>query len=484
MATPDPAPLEFRPSLWRTTTFRLTAAYGAGFAIAVVLLLSLIYIDVEGYMIRQMDQIVVGQADALRSVSAEALPERIRQVESEDTRQVNYYGLFSKSGEWITGNVRVLPAGLVLDGQPRELRQSGFTPGARALAETLPWGEILFVGFDAKTLSGLRHIFVNSLIWTGSGIIVLGLALGAAFSLGPLGRINAVQEASLSVMHGDLGARLPIIGRGDEIDLLAAIANAMMDEVERLLGEVKTVGDNVAHDLRTPLTRLRAGLYRVQQEHRGDPAHQAMLDRALVDTDALLGRFKALQRIGEIDRLARHAGFAQVCLADLVTEVADLFTPVAEDHALTLKTEISSNQEIFADRELLFEVLVNLVSNAVKFTPPGGRIILRAAGRPEGPQLQIIDSGLGVPADERDAVMQRFYRGRRDRETPGSGLGLSIVAAVTRLHGYRLALSDADPGLVVTIDCWPALITHSLDAAAQKRSWRPRLSWMKNNSSG
>jgi methyl-accepting chemotaxis protein len=260
--TPQDEGPGFRPTIWRTTTFRLTLAYGAGFAVAIVVLLSLIYVDVAGYMILQMDQIVIGQAEALRSASAEDLPERIRQVEAEDTRRVNYYGLFSKSGEWITGNVRALPAGVILDGKPRELRQLGFSPGARALAETLPWGEVLFVGFDAKTLTGLRHIFVKSLIWTGSGIIILGLTLGAAFSLGPLRRIKAVQEASLSVMEGDLGARLPIIGRGDEIDLLAAIANDMMDEVERLLGEVKSVGDNVAHDLRTPLTRLRAGLYR------------------------------------------------------------------------------------------------------------------------------------------------------------------------------------------------------------------------------
>jgi signal transduction histidine kinase len=463
------APLAFRPSLWRTTTFRLTAAYGAGFAIGIVLLLSLIYVDVAGYMTRQMDQIVLGQAEALSSASAEALPERIRQVEAEDVRHVNYYGLFSKNGEWITGNVRQLPQGLILDGRPRELRQPGFRPGARALAETLPWGEVLFVGFDAKTLSGLQHIIVNALIWIGSGIIVVGLAFGAAFSLGPLSRINAVQEASLSVMHGDLGARLPVLGRGDEIDLLAAIANAMMDEVERLLGEVKTVGDNVAHDLRTPLTRLRAGLYRVQQEHLGDRAHQLLLDQALIDTDALLSRFKALQRIGEIDRLARQAGFAQVCLADLIEEVAALFTPVAEDHGLTLKTEISSDQEIFADRELLFELLVNLVGNAVKFTPEDGAVLLRVAQRPEGPQLQIIDSGPGVPPEERDAVMQRFYRGRRDRETPGSGLGLSIVAAVARLHGYRVSLSDAAPGLVVTLDCWPLLINATEDAATQKR---------------
>jgi signal transduction histidine kinase len=198
---------------------------------------------------------------------------------------------------------------------------------------------------------------------------------------------------------------------------------------------------------------------------------------ASTDTDALLGRFKALQRIAEIDRLARQAGFAQVCLADLVKEVAELFTPVAEEVDLTLRTEVSCTQEIFADRELLFEVLVNLVRNAVKFTPAGGEVILRLTACSEGPRLQIVDTGPGVPADERDAVMQRFYRSRRDQAVPGSGLGLSIVAAVARLHGYRLALSDGNPGLVVTIDCWPSRIGESAyaDAALQKARKRLRL---------
>jgi len=461
-------------TIWRTTTFRLTVIYGGVFAVAVIVLLGLIYLSTADYMASQMDQIVLDQALQLQGVSAEALPEQIRRDLAADTRHVYYYGLFSKGGEWITGNVRTLPPDFPTDGRPRPLNGHGFRLGAQALVQPLPWGELLFVGYDAKTLSGVRNIIIESLFWAGGGIIILGLAFGAALSVGPLRRLREVQAASLQVMQGDLGARLPTAGRGDEIDLLAGIANAMMDEVERLLGEVKSVGDNVAHDLRTPLTRLRVGLYRVQQDHDGNPEHQAMLDQALVDTDALLARFKAIQRIAEIDRLARQAGFAQASLPDLVREVADLFAPVAEDAGLTLLTEISCTDEIFADRELLFEALVNLIRNAVKFTPAGGSVLLRLTACAEGPRLQIIDSGPGVPEDERDAVMQRFYRGRRDRATPGSGLGLSIVAAVARLHGYRLSLSDADPGLTVTLDCWPLLIGQRGQAGVgAPRWWRP-----------
>jgi len=269
-----------------------------------------------------------------------------------------------------------------------------------------------------------------------------------------------VQQASLPILDGDLSARLPTSNRRDEIDMLAGIANGMMDEVERLLWAVKSVGDNVAHDLRTPLTRLRALLYRVRQEAGVDDAHRAMLEQALSETDALLSRFKAIQRISEIDRRERRAGFAPVRLQALVEEIGDLYGPVAEEQGLNLVIDAGRAGESLADRELLFEALSNLVGNALKFTPPGGDVRLTLTARPEGPRLEISDNGPGVPENERDAVLQRFYRGHVERDIPGSGLGLSIVAAVARLHDFRLVLGDAEPGLKVTLDCWPAAMTH------------------------
>jgi signal transduction histidine kinase len=449
-----------RPELWRTTTFRLTLVYGAVFAAGVMALLSLIYFSAAVYLTQQMDQIVLGQAHALQNAAVAALPEKLREVETEDVRNVNYYGLFTADGGWIAGNVRRLPTDVPANGIPRELREPGLQPGARGLAERLPSGEILFVGFDAKVLTGVRIIILQSLIWSGGLITLLGLGFGALLSLAPLRRIRAVQQASLPILEGDLSARLPTSDRGDEIDMLAGIANGMMDEVERLLWAVKSVGDNVAHDLRTPLTRLRALLYRVQQDAGGSEGQRGMLDQALTEIDALLGRFKAIQRISEVDRRERRAGFSSVRLQTLVEEIGELYEPLAEDHGLSLVTETEAAGEILADRELLFEALSNLMGNAVKFTPAGGAVRLRLSQQPQGPRLEITDSGPGVPEDERDAVLQRFYRGRREREIPGSGLGLSIVAAVARLHDFRLVLGDASPGLRVTLDCWPIAMSH------------------------
>ncbi|HEX4199398.1 MAG TPA: HAMP domain-containing sensor histidine kinase [Caulobacteraceae bacterium] len=449
--------------LWRTATFRLTLLYGGLFAAGVVALVALIYISAAGYLTGQMDAIVLGGARGLSQAPAAVLPARIVEAESQDQRGVDYYGLFSSDGIWVAGNVRQLPGNLPVDGKPRELKVRGLEPGARGLAERLPWGEILFVGFDAKVLTGLRRILLGSLIWSGSIIIVVGLGLGALFSLRPLRRIAAVQAACRRVIEGDLTSRLPVSRRRDEIDMLAATVNGMMAEIERLLAEVQSVGDNVAHDLRTPLTRLRARLHRLCEAWEGAPDGKTTVREALAETDALLIRFRALQRIAQIERLKRRAGFGPVRLAEVCEDLVDLFTPVAEDAGIILTSDIQPVAEISADRELLFEALTNLVGNAIKFTPPGGRVRLVLSAQPRGPRLEILDTGPGVAPEEREAVLQRFHRGRGEQGVPGSGLGLSIVAAVARLHDYRLTLDDARPGLRVILDCWPI----GLDAEAR-----------------
>lgn len=442
--------------LWRTTAFRLTVLYAAVFIAGVMALLGLVYVGAAGLLTGQMDQIIIGQAQALSRGPADTLPARIVQAESVDLRQVNYYGLFSADGVWITGNVRVLPAYLRVGGPPSVLHGPHFQPGGRGLAKRLPWGEILVVGFDAKTLSGLRNIIIQSLLVSGGLILILGLTLGAAMSLGPLRRIQDMQRASQLIMDGDLTARLPVSPRGDEIDRLAGIANSMMAEVERLLGEVQNVGNNVAHDLRTPLTRLRGLLYRAEQSVGDADPHRAMLEQALSETDGLLARFRALQRIAEIDRRERRAGFAEVEMEPLLRDLAELYEPVAEDRGQTLALRVCPAAPIQADRELLFQALSNLIANALKFTPEGGRVTLSLSATADGPRLEVADTGPGIAAEERASVLQRFYRSRRDEGAPGSGLGLSIVAAVARLHEFRLTLGDAGPGLRVAMDCWPS----------------------------
>ncbi|MDB5496342.1 MAG: histidine kinase [Phenylobacterium sp.] len=442
--------------LWRTTPFRLTLMNGAVFALAVVALMGLIYQQTAGYMARQIDGIVISEAKDLRLGGAERLPERVTQAVAADTRRIEYYGLFSADGIWISGNVRSLPASLPIDGAPREVHAAGLQPGARGLAQRMPWGEILYVGHDALVLTGLRKIIINALALSGGLILVLGLAAAAALSLGPLRRIDDLRAASRAALKGELGVRLPVSRRRDEIDMLAGVANAMMDEAERLLWEVKSVGENVAHDLRTPLNRLRALLYRVRQETQLEGAQREMLDQALAETDDLLTRFRALQRIGEIERRDRQAFFEPTRLQSVLEHVRELHEPLAEDRGVALEADIADDAPaVSADPTLLFEAVSNLVDNALKFTPRGGRVTLRLVVRDEGPRIEVADNGPGVPEVERDAVLQRFYRAARTRTEPGSGLGLSIVTAIARLHHFTLVLEDARPGLRVALNCWP-----------------------------
>jgi signal transduction histidine kinase len=442
--------------LWRTTPFRLTLMNGAVFALAIVALMGLIYQQTAGYLARQIDGIVISEAKNLTVGGAEHLPERVAQAVATDSRHIEYYGLFSAEGIWISGNVRSLPPSLPIDGVPREIHAPNLQPGSRALVERMPWGEVLFVGHDALVLTGLRTIIVNALALSGGLILVLGLAAAAALSARPLQRIDQLREASRAALKGELGVRLPVSRRRDEIDMLAGVANAMMDEAERLLWEVKSVGDNVAHDLRTPLNRLRALLYRVHQETKLEGADREMIDQALAETDEMLVRFRALQRIGEIERRDRQAFFEPVRLQNVLEHVIELHEPLAEDRGVALAADLAAGApEVSADPTLLFEAVSNLVDNALKFTPPGGKVMVRLVVREEGPRIEVEDNGPGVPEAERDVVLQRFYRAARTRTEAGSGLGLSIVTAIARMHHFTLVLEDARPGLRVALNCWP-----------------------------
>jgi signal transduction histidine kinase len=441
--------------LWRTTTFRLTVLYGAVFALGVVALMGLVYWRTSTYLTHQADQIVLTEMNALGKVDAEHLPQRIEVEHARDLRNVYFYGLFSRDGELVAGNARRLPHDLKLNRPPHTLStKDGYPQGVRAAVRRLPWGEYLLVGRDVAQLSSIRDIILDALLWSGPIILVAGLGLGTALSLNPLRRIRDIQLVSRRMMAGDLAARLPNSGSRDELDTLADIVNATMADIERLVGEIKSVGDSVAHDLRTPLTRLRARLYRLH-ETTADPEAAEALDQALAETDALLARFRALLRLSELESRQRRSGFEPLKLEQVVEDVAGLYEPVAEAAEVALEVETHPMAPVLGDPGLLFEAVGNLVDNAIKFTPAGGRTMIRAAPGPGGPRIEVIDNGPGVPEAEREAVLQRFYRSARDRQRPGSGLGLSLVAAIARLHDFRFELADAGPGLRATLYCRP-----------------------------
>ena len=439
--------------VWRTTTARLTLLYGLIFAVGILTLLGVVYWQSTLYLNHRVDRILKARADVFMEASPADLPKEIAEGLAIDGAQINLYALFSRDGAPLVGNLRGLPPNLMPDGPSIDMPPTAEFPSrARLIARRLPWGEILVVGRDVSQLTEMRAIVLQALAWSAVVIILTGLVLGASLSLSPLRRVRALQAACREIAAGDLQRRLPMSSRHDELDMFAATVNHTVEEVERLMSEVKGATETIAHDLRTPLTRARARLSRLQQAlGEGDPrAEDALL--VIDELDTVLGRFTAILRISELEARRRRAGFVAIDTADLVRQATELYGPLAEERGVSLRADIESPASIDADPKLLFEALSNLVDNAIKFTPEGGQVQVRAEA---GPRIVVQDNGPGVPESEQAAVLQRFYRGERDRLTPGSGLGLSIVSAIVRLHGFALRLEDAGPGLRAVIDCGP-----------------------------
>ena len=283
-----------------------------------------------------------------------------------------------------------------------------------------------------------------------------GLAGALGLSMRQMRRVAQIRRVTQRISQGYLAERLPVGGR-DELDMLAHLVNRMLEEVERLMNEVKGACDGIAHDLRTPLTHVCALLERIE-EHAGrsdDERLATLVMQARAETDALHERFRAMLRISEIGSMNRQGGFGEVGLEGLVREVGALYEPLADDGSTTLSVEVTPVEPIRGDRALLFEMLTNIVNNAIKFTPSGGAIRILLMSTPGGARIEVVDDGPGIPEDERHAVLQPFYRAKNASRFVGSGLGLSIVSAVLRVHDFSMRITDAEPGTRVTIDCWP-----------------------------
>ncbi len=439
-----------RPSeVWRTTTFRLSALYGLLFALGAIGLLGLVYVQVTSYQSRRVDGILQAQADALARLPPAELPARVDQAIWLNGGRTSLFAVFAPDGARIAGNLPAAPATLSHHGGTIEVAPTAAFPAyMRILARRLPSEEELVVGRDVGLAREMRAITASALLWSGALIIVMGLACGLALSIRPIRRLRRMQAVAGHIAAGDFQQRMPVSGRRDELDTVAAAVNAMIVEVERLMGEVKAATDTIAHDLRTPLTRARARLHRVALSPDRQP--QDLL-QATQELDEVLERFRALMRLSELEAGQRRAAFAPVDLAVVAAEVVDLHQPLAESEAKRLTAALQPAVVVEGDAKLLFEALSNLVDNALKFTGEGGRVQVVVGVEAGRPYMAVSDDGPGVPEAERAAILNRFYRGSGSRTLPGSGLGLSIVAAIVRLHRLELNLDDMSPGLRVSI---------------------------------
>lgn len=446
---------------WHSTTFRLLAIYAVIFSLSVMVLLGVIGSAVTRDMEREFDVVMDWQLIYFDSLPDADLADAIHRRIEHERMHSNYYGLFAPDGHLLAGDVLAFPPQLPTNRTGKTLNLTASAghdeepPRVRAMAELRKDGSTLMIARDLTHVLRIRATIIKALVGGGILCLLAGATGGLALSVRQMRRLKAIRHVTQRIAQGDLAQRLPIGGR-DEVDMLAHLVNHMLAEVERLMNEVKGACDGIAHDLRTPLAHVRTLLAHAAERtsSHDDAELSALVDRARTETDGLLDRFRAMLRISEIGTLQRRGGFSEMQLHTLVQEVGELYEPLAESRSIQLSVHTQPVDAIHGDRALLFEALSNLIDNAIKFTPEGGIVRMELRQTSAGPQVDIIDNGPGIAADERDAVLQRFYRGETTRHLAGSGLGLSIVSAVMRVHDFTMKISNAQPGARISIECW------------------------------
>jgi signal transduction histidine kinase len=445
------------PDFARTSTFRWTLAIAGAFVLYTSALFGFVYWRTASYLISENDVLL---AQELRVFAANPPQERLEQIDdrlSKDPRHVKVAGLFGADGRRIAGNIESLPPGLApdipavavvvrLEGGERQNQK------VKLAAHPLPSGEVIVIGRNIDEIAEVAEIVGWAIALGLLPAFVLAVAIGMVLSLRALRRLSDVNRRIQRIVAGDLRERLPTRGSDDPFDQLAAGVNRMLGEIEALIQEIAGSGDNIAHDLRTPLTRVRVRLERGRKHASTLEESRAVADQAIAGLDQSLAIITALLRIAEIEHSRRLDSFSEVRLGPLLREVGDLYEPIAEDKRVALRVEAADEATVHGDRDLLFEAVVNLVDNAVKFTPEGGRVDLALLRRDGETVIRVRDTGPGIPETEREAVTKRFYRSDKSRSTEGLGLGLSLVAAIVKLHGFRLTIA-AGPGCTAEIVC-------------------------------
>ncbi len=447
------------PRIFRTTPFRLTLLFLALFAAAASAFLAYIYVATAGEATRRTDREITREMRSLAGAYDRAGLDALNQslIERAASERPFLYLLMKPDGTRISGSIEESPLDS-FEGQPKwatfqvtELDVQGreIKRPARGLQEKMSGGEILFVGADVGEDEAYVINVVRALWGAGALVVVLGLAGGIIVSRNVSRSMAGLTEVVDAVRNGDFGARATVRGTRDEFDELAEGINEMLDRLERSMAGHRHAGDAIAHDLRSPLTRLRARLeaaYLDVEAGKGD-ATQA-LAQALDDTDGVLKTFGAVLAIARLQAAGQAPDQTLFDPAELAADIAELYEPLCEDKEIDFQAQLERDLSVRGNREFLAQALANILDNAVKYTPSGGAIMLRVRRRSSGEvEFSVTDTGPGVPDQDRARVVERFVRLENSRSEPGSGLGLSLVAAVAEAHGGRLELSEG-PGKV------------------------------------
>ena len=449
------------PEFTRSTTLRWTVLVAGIFAAFIVAMLGFIYLKMKDDLTMRSDRLIAAQIGVFAGLSPERRLDAINEHLKQDPARIRLAGLFDVNGRRIAGNLESLPPDVRTDDTVRSavvdrIDQSGREKQAvRLIAQTLPNGDVLVFGRNADEVGEIARVVGRALALGLIPAVLLCLAVGVALSARAGKRIMEVNARVQRIVAGDLRERLPEQRASDPFSKLASIVNRMLDEMEALIHSIAGAGNNIAHDLRTPLARVRLTLERGRTNARTLEQLQLAADKAIEGIDQSLSIITAILRLAEIENSQRLAGFGKVALADLVREVGDMYEPIAEDKGIDLLVHSPHELTVHGDRDLLIEAVANLVDNAVKFTPAGGQVEI-GLFRGDGENIvRVKDTGSGISDHERDAVLRRFYRSDKTKHTSGLGLGLNLVNAIVKLHGFRFRIIPGS-GCVVEIAC-PAL---------------------------
>jgi signal transduction histidine kinase len=450
------------PEFTRSTTLRWSLLVAGIFAAFIVAFLGFLYLKMKNELTSRSDRLISAQIGVLADLTPARRLDAINEHLKQDPARVRLAGLFDSNDRRIAGNLEGLPPDLKIDNAvqsavvARTDERGREQQSARLIARTLPNGDVLVMGRNVEEVGEFARVVGRALAVSLAPIVPLGIAVAAALRTRARKRIVEVNERVQRIVAGDLRERLPHRKADDPFSKLAAIVNGMLDEMESLIHSLAGAGNNIAHDLRTPLARVRLMLERGRTNARTLEQLQMTADKAIEGIDQSLSVIAAILRLAEIENSQRLVGFGKVALTDLVREVGDMYEPIAEDKGIDLLIHSPHELCVHGDRDLLIEAVANLVDNAVKFTPTGGQVEIGVFGGNGENIVRVRDTGSGISEHERDAVLRRFYRSDKMRHTAGFGLGLNLVTAIVKLHGFRFTIIPGS-GCVAEIAC-PALL--------------------------
>ena len=448
----------------KSSAFRITLIYVLLFGLSVSIILGFVYWSTVVYKTNQTDDDINAEIKALSTIySRRGYPGLIRvlaeRIEQQRPGDSTIYLLTDDQFEPLVGNISRWPSITPHDNKGwldfrLDVKLDEGNKGFRARARTFVVENRfnLLVGQGMKDLATLTSLVQRALIWGLGLTLVLGLVGGLMMRQALRSRLGAINKISRRIMMGDLRRRITTRGTGDEFDELADNLNSMLDQIEHGMEGVRRVSDNIAHDLKTPLARLKNRVEELKFKVAGNPEEEVAVDQIIHEADGLLATFNALLRIARIEYSEQRENFKSIDVNSILYDIQELYEPLAEQKGQSLVLNISDPLVIPADRDMLFQAFANLLDNAIKYTPEKGEITVRTFKESKQWYIEIADNGPGIPADEYEKVTQRFYRVDQSRTTPGVGLGLALVFAVLKLHKMKLSFNDNKPGLRVRIN--------------------------------